>query len=194
MATQVTTLKLGPGDDGRALSAEQFAASEFAAAWRYERVEGRLLVSPPAEDDHVGVSEPLRDRLGAYRLANPGVVERVVSEAWIRPDDRNDRIGDIGVYLRTPDPAPPIPDRIPDLAFEIVSPGRRSSERDYVEKRDQYHRLGVRKYVIVDRTRRRVTVLTHEPAAYSERVPGPADSYASPLLPRLVVPLAELIG
>lgn len=193
MSTQTTALKLNRDDSGRSLSAQQFAHAEFAEPWRYERTGGTLVVSPPAGEDHVSVSEPLRDRLGAYRLAHPIIVELVVSEAWIRVDADNDRIGDIGVYLRTDAPAPPIPDRVPDLVFEVVSPGRRASQRDYVEKRDPYHGLGIREYVIVDRPRRAVTVLTHEPDGYAERILGPSDTYASPLLPGLAIPLGELI-
>jgi Uma2 family endonuclease len=77
--------------------------------------------------------------------------------------------------------------------FEIVSPGRESHDRDYVEKRADYYRIGVREYVIIDRFVRRVTVLTHSPGGYEERVLTPPDTYTSPLLPGLVIPLAEVL-
>src|SRR3954452_15890450 len=92
-------LILGPEDDGRPVSAEVFAAADFVPRWRYERKDGRLVVMAPIGKDHDDCSEPLRDYLGAYRLARPDVVQYVVSEAWIRVDDGGDRIGDIGVYL-----------------------------------------------------------------------------------------------
>src|SRR5258707_180949 len=40
-------LHLGQADDGRVLSAEEFADAEYEAPWQYERVEGRLVATPP---------------------------------------------------------------------------------------------------------------------------------------------------
>lgn len=44
-----------------------------------------------------------------------------------------------------------------DLAMEIVSP--ESVERDYVKKRQQYERFGIREYWIIDEEERKVTLL-----------------------------------
>ena len=186
-------LILGPEDAGRAVSAEEFASAEFVAPWKYERVAGRMVVMAPDGKDHDDCSEPVRDHLGAYRLARPDLVERVVSEAWIRVDGGTDRIGDIGVYLVRDDAIGERPDRVPELMFEVVSPGRESRDRDYVEKRDEYHRLGVREYVIIDRFAGAVTVLTHAPEGYLGRVLGRGDVYTSPLLPGLAIPLVEVL-
>ncbi len=166
MATHRTILQLGRKDDGRFVTSEEFAEAEFDEPWTYEREDGRLIVLAPSGEDHVDVTEPWRDRLGAYRLAHPEIVQKVVSEAWIRVDDGTDRIGDIGVYLVTEGAVPKIPDRVPDMMFEIVSPDKVSRDRDYVRKRADYHRLGVREYVIIDRFRRNVTVLTFAPEGY----------------------------
>lgn len=192
MATQRTILHLGKVDAGRPVSSEDFAEAYFDEPWKYERVQGRLVVLPPSGEGHVNQSEPWRDRLGAYRLTHPAVLQKVVSEAWIRVDDGTDRIGDIGVYLVPDGPVAKIPDRVPDMMFEVVSPGKVSRARDYVEKRADYRRFGVREYVVIDRFRRTVTVLTLEPAGYSERILSVEDSYESPLLPGLVVPLSEV--
>ena len=96
MATQRPILLLGPGDSGRSLSAEQFEEAEFEPRWSYEREEGRLVVMPPDSPEHDLSSEPMRDYLGAYRLAHPELVKLVTSECWVRVDAGTDRIGDIG--------------------------------------------------------------------------------------------------
>jgi Uma2 family endonuclease len=192
MATHEPVLVLGPDDAGRLVSAEEFAAAEFQEPWRYERAAGRLIVMAPSGEDHVNCSEPWRDHLVVYKLAHPNIVQRVASEAWIRVDGGTDRVGDIGVYLVPHGPVGKIPDRVPEMIFEIVSPDRRSRDRDYQEKRAEYYKFGVREYVIVDRFARRVTVLTHAPGGYQERVLGAADTYTSPLLPGLAIPLAEV--
>src|SRR5258708_40063740 len=91
-------VKLGPEDEGRIISDEEFASAELLESWTYERVEGRLIVMAPDGEEHASFSEPLRDRLGAYKILRPDVVDRVISHAWVRAGG-TDRIGDIGVYL-----------------------------------------------------------------------------------------------
>src|SRR5262245_17448235 len=101
MSAPSTVLRLGRADDARRLSSAEFAGADVEEPWTYEREGGRLLVMVPAGERHVDASETWRDWLGAYRLDHPEVVDRVVSEAWVRIDDDTDRVGDIGVYLRT---------------------------------------------------------------------------------------------
>jgi Uma2 family endonuclease len=193
MAAHQTVLRLGPPDQGRSLTAEEFAEAEYDLPWNYEREQGRLVVMPPDSPDHDRSSEPVRDYLGAYRLAHLDLVDEVVSEAWIRVDGGTDRIADIGVFLVGPRSAVSRPDRVPELVFEVVSPDRESRERDYVKKRKEYRPLCVLEYVIVDRIRHRLTVYTASPRGYSKRILRPGDVYTSPLLPGLAIPLAGLL-
>jgi Uma2 family endonuclease len=193
MATHPPTLVLGPEDHGRALSAEEFAEAECVGPWRYERSEGRLVVMAPDGYEHQATSEPWRDRLVVYKLQHPEVVEHLFSNPWIKVDDGIDRIGDLGVYLRGAPEAGRGDDRLPDLVFEVVSPGTESRRRDYQEKRADYQRLGIHEYVIVDRFTRRITVVSRTPGGYQERVLTVGDDYTSPLLPGLAIPLAEVL-
>jgi len=193
MATQRPILLLGPGDSVRSVSAEEFEEAEFEPRWSYEREEGRLVVMPPDSPEHDLSSEPMRDYLGAYRLAHPELVELVASECWVRVDAGTDRIGDIGVFLGGNRSGLARPERAPELIFEVVSPGRASRERDYVKKRGEYHRLGVHEYVIIDRMRRRVTVYVDAAGRYRKTVLHPGDRYGSRLLPGLEVPIDILL-
>lgn len=186
-------LTLGP-DDGRLVSADEFASAEFLEPWNYEREEGRLVVIPPDGERHIESSEPWWERIVVYHVQHRDVVQHVVPNSWVRVDGGTDRIGDIGIYLVPAGPVPPIPDRVPELMFEVVTPDKKSRERDYVKKRAEYHRLGVRKYVIVDRQTRRVTVLTHAAEGSQEQVLGLSDTYRTLLLPGLEVPLAEVFS
>ncbi|HWE38460.1 MAG TPA: Uma2 family endonuclease [Isosphaeraceae bacterium] len=187
-------LVLGPDDHGRPVTADEYAEADFLEPWKYERRQGRLVVRAPDSSRHDDVSEPWRDHLGAYKLTHPRVVQMVRSEAWVRVAAGTDRIGDIGVYLvRTP-PAPMTDDRVPDLMFEFVSRAARDRKRDYVEKRADSHRLGIREYVIIDRRRKLVSVLTHTAEGYVERTLTPKDTYTTPLLPGLAIPLDEALN
>jgi Uma2 family endonuclease len=185
-------LKLGPDDQGRVVSDEEFATAEFVEPWKYERVEGRVVVMAPDGQQQVSSTNPWRDAFIVYKLNHPDRIDDVVTNAWVRLGG-TDRIGDIGICLVSDHPAAQIPDRVPEIMFEIVSPGREAHERDYVEKRAEYHRLGVREYVVVDRFQQRVTVFTHAPSDYQERILTLAETYTSTLLPGLAIPLAEVM-
>jgi Uma2 family endonuclease len=193
MAILQPVLQLGPQNHGRSITAEEFAEAGYAEPWKYEREQGRLIVIPPDGPGHDRGSEPIRDHLGAYRLAHPDLVEEVVSEAWIRVDDGTDRIPDIGVFLAGPRSAVARPGRVPEIVFELVSPDRESRERDYVKKRKEYYGLGVLEYFLIDRMRHRATVYTAGSHGHRKHVLHPGDVYASPLLPGLAIPLAGIL-
>jgi len=186
-------LLLGPADRGRLVSAEEFEDAEFDPPWQYEREAGRLLVMAPDSPEHDSSTEPFRDYLGAYRLTHPEIVEAVVSEGWLRVDDGTDRIPDIAVFLVGNRSAIARPDRVPELIFEVVSPDRKSRERDYVTKRKEYLELGVLEYAIIDRMRSRMTVLSHTPRGVVKRVLHRHDSCTSPLLPGVEIPLVDIL-
>jgi Uma2 family endonuclease len=119
-------------------------------------------------------------------------VELLVPEAWLVVDDDAERIVDIAAYLCSGSAAE-IPYRVPDLIFEIVSPSPADRRRDYEEKRAEFERIGVKEYVIVDRFRHRLTVLRLADGSYQETVLSPSDTYTTPLLPGLEIPLVEVL-
>jgi Uma2 family endonuclease len=187
-------LTLSHQDDGLELSHEEFAEADFAEPWRYERVNGRLVVMTPSGFEHNAAGQPFRHHLGAYELAHPDIVEFVLPEAWVVVDENTDRIADIAVYLRSPEPQPASAERVPDLIFEIVSPTAADRRRDYEEKRAEYQRIGVWEYVIVDRFEHRVLVLRLQNGQYAETELGPNDSYTTALLPGLEIPLEKILS
>jgi Uma2 family endonuclease len=190
-----TILQLTAADAGLELSREEYAEADWSEGVRFERSHGRLVAMPPAGHDHHVTSEPIRDHLVVYKLAHPDVVEHVFEESWTAVDDDTDRIPDLAVYLKSADAEPlRIPDRVPELIFEIISPGRENRRRDYDEKRDEYERLGVLEYVIVDRFDHEVTVLRLVNGQYQEQILKPTDTYRTPLLPGLEIPLQPIIG
>jgi Uma2 family endonuclease len=195
MATDQTTLELGRADHGRSLSADEFAEAFYIEPWKYERVDGKLVVMYPDSEAHDDQTEPWLERLVLYKVARPEVVQKVVPEAWVLISGLTDRIGDIGVFLWPIDGSTPParPARVPELMFEVVSKSRTDRRRDYVEKRAEYHAIGVREYVIIDQFEQKVTVLTFEPAGYAEHVLTRLDAYETPLLPGLRVPISEVL-
>lgn len=184
---------LTESDVGIELTRDEFLESEHDPRWRFERVEGRLSVMPPPEFEHHLVTMKLRNSLGNYMTSRPDLVEYVFQESHTVIDDDTDRIPDIAVYLVSGRQQPAFPHRVPDIIFEIVSPGWSAMKRDYEEKRDEYERIGVCEYVIVDRFAHQLTVYTRQDGQFSESVLSLRDAYESHLLPGLTIPLKGLV-
>lgn len=186
-----TRLKLGLEDQGRPITAEEFSEAEFDEPYRYERVEGRLVVVSPGGLAHTRMVSAILEHLFVYKSRHQGVVELIASESWIRTSDNTDRIGDIAVYpAGSSTESDRIYEIVPTLVFEVVSEG--SEERDYVAKRREYYDLGVREYIIVDPFRKVLTVLTRGRQDYVDRELKPGDIYTSTQLPGFELPVADL--
>lgn len=183
--------QVGPDDAGMKLSRQEFSTVDFQEPYKYERVRGRLVVMPPPGHEHRRVSRPFRRELGLYWGLHPEVVDDVQAEGWVATSEDDDRIPDICVYLVGENSGQPEPDRVPDLIFEFVSRDRRDQERDYIFKREEYHRIGVREYVIVDRFTSRALVLSWQAGDYAERTLYASDAYETLLLPGLNIQLRE---
>ncbi len=184
-------LRLGPDDAGRRVCAEEFANAEFTEPFQYERVHGRLVVMSPAGPEHRFVSRPFRRKLNVYWEEHLKLVEDVDVEGWVVTSAEDDRLPDICVYLVGDDAERRVPRRVPALIFEFISQSRSDQERDYIHKRDEYHAIGVKEYVIVDRFKRLVLVLSWQSAGYAEHTLSEHDFYSTPLLPDLAIPLSE---
>jgi Uma2 family endonuclease len=187
-------LSLGRSDEGRLLTADEFADAEYEEPWTYERVDGRLVVIPPYEKDQKSTSEGWFERLLVYKLQNRERFRAICPAAWLRDRKATDRIGDFGVYLVRPDGAFDYPDQPPDIMFDTVGPKGRVQGRYYQGKRADYLRMGVREYVIIDPFRSQVTVLTRIADQFEERVLGLQDEYTTTLLPGFAVRVSEVFS
>ena len=192
MATTLHRLTLA--DAGLELTREEFAEAEFAEPYRYERHQGRLVVMSPPGFEHHKTTASFHESLVIYKVSHRDIVEHVFAEAWTGIDEQGDRFPDIAVYLCDGEPISELRNRVPELVFEIVSAGWENRRRDYEEKRAEYEQIGVLEYVIVDRLDHRVTVLRLVDGEYVEHLLKPSDSYSTPLLPGLEIPLRDIIG
>jgi Uma2 family endonuclease len=80
------------------------------------------------------------------------------------------------------------------MIFQFVSESRVNQEHDYIHKRAEYYAIGVKEYVIVDRFKHIVLVLTWKEDEYIERALRPGDTYTTPMLPGLEVSLRNVFG
>jgi Uma2 family endonuclease len=188
-------LKLAPELAGIRLSLEEFdAVEECDELYNYELVHGVLVVAPPPAVGERGPNDQLGHLLRSYKDQHPqgAALDLTLPEHLIRTPDgrrRADRVIWTGLGR-----LPNTRQDQPTIAIEFVSAGKRDFQRDYLDKRDEYLRAGVREYWIIDRFRRRMTVVWGGTEPVTELVMTESDTYTTPLLPGFELPLAQLLA
>ncbi len=155
----------------------------------YELVNGELVVMPPESDLNQRIAMFLaiyfsQQGIPPYRL-------RIGTEIVISGVRATTRLPDLMVLSEelatvlegasrstiTIDMPPP------QLVVEVVSPGKKSTDRDYRYKRSEYAARGIAEYWIVDPMQGRVTVLEWVEGLYEERVFQGNEQIISLMLP-----------
>jgi Uma2 family endonuclease len=193
MATaEVTVVQAGPACNGMLLEPAEFDAAEFEDGWRYELINGVLVVSPSPLREERDPNEELAYLLRKYQKEHPNgsALNLTVSEETVHVGSHRRRV-DRAIWAglgRLPDQT-----ETPTIAVEFVSAGKRSRQRDYETKRDEYQSAGVSEYWIIDRFARQMTVYRFEAERTPPLVTAEGSSYTTPLLPGFVLPLDELL-
>jgi Uma2 family endonuclease len=170
---------------------------------RYELVDGELVELPPESEPNSAIVDYLFLRLVgiglSFRLIKRHNCE--VQVPVLQVNDTQNRFPDL-VVLRPEHLAltqkrltikldmPP-----PQLVVEVVSPGRINRERDYKSKREQYERVGIPEYWIIDPEQQAVTVLKLAGSKYSDvgMFKG-NDAIVSETFPQLILTPAEVFA
>ncbi len=182
---------LGPWANGMFMTPEEFdTAAEWDPDYRYELVNGVLIVGPPADIGERGPSNYLGGLLTIYKAFHPqgyhlddSVFEETVAIAVGRR--RMDRAIWTGLGRK-----PRTLEDIPSIAVEFVSDSSRDRKRDYVHKRQEYEEIGVREYWVIDRFRRQMTVFRGP----DTQVLPHTEIYRTDLLPGFELDLAKLFA
>lgn len=186
---------LTPEMAGARMTPAEFDAVEDAEeGYVYELIHGELVVSPPVAETERGPNEYLGHLLLLYRQLHPqgAVLDWTLPENYVKtPDSRRRADRAIWVGLgRLPKPRRDPP----TIAVEFVSAGKRSFQRDYVEKRDEYMATRMVEYWLFDRFRRVLTVLRRTRAGIGESVVKEGEVYTTPLLPGFELPVAQILA
>ena len=128
-------LVIGPDDNGILLTTEEFdAITEYDDNYRYELINGVLIVNPIPGLAERDPNEELGYLLRRYQEQHPGVLDKTVFEQYVLTKNsrrRADRVIWAGLG-RVPNPK----NDVPTIVVEFVSRSRRDRRRDYVLKRD----------------------------------------------------------
>jgi Uma2 family endonuclease len=191
MAT-ITPLRVGPTDDGRKMSLEEFLDAEEQEGFRYELAKGTLEVTEVPDDAHRQVVTNLYDAMARYRALYPEIVLSYGGGAEFRlwlPGMVSGRNPDLGVVLRGA-PKDLRGRRNPSLVAEVVSAG--GEERDYQIKRSEYLIYGLTEYWIIDPQARRVILLTRAGDIWNEKALQASQRIESLVLPAFPTTVDEL--
>ncbi|HEY3242395.1 MAG TPA: Uma2 family endonuclease [Phycisphaerae bacterium] len=197
MAEAISTYEIGPEDAGKPMSLDEFARVEGRPGHLYELSRGVIVVVDVPDVYHERVKGVIRDALVLYRVAHPGCINLMAEGSGYAlrlPGMQSERHPDWAIYLNPPPVDVPQPWNfwIPEIVIEIVSEG--GEERDYVEKREDYLRAGVRLYWIVDPQQRTAMALTRRGDLWQEQRVGEPATLATPLLPGFELRLQDVFA
>src|SRR5437588_1918932 len=137
MSVSRTTTIVGPQDQGRRMSLDDFEFVEVKEGYRFELSRGVIVVSDIPDPVHFVQYDVIRDQVVSYKLDHPDRIRNVGGGSeckLLMPETESERHPDLAIY-KTPVPRVENPWRIwiPEIVIEIVSLS--SEVRDYVEKR-----------------------------------------------------------
>jgi Uma2 family endonuclease len=183
-------LRIGPADHGRKMTLEEFWEAEEQPGCLYELARGVLEVSEIPGESHYQVVDNLHEMFSTHRRQHPNLILRIGRGSdvqYVIPELNTARHPDLAVVFRDLPHRDFRGRRMSVLGVEVVSPGSRARDRDYVDKREDYLAVGLLEYWIVDPELRQVTVLARREvegvAAWDERSFRGEEVIVSTLLP-----------
>jgi Uma2 family endonuclease len=167
-------------------------ASRWAKGYRYEVINGVLVVSPPPGAGERSPNDYLGYLLNLYREGREEgkVIDDTLPEQTVAATDR--RRADRVIWTRLGRKPDELRD-VPSIVIEFVSSKRRDALRDYELKRDEYLAAGVEEYWIIDRFRRVMTVYRKGLAGPTHELVAEGGTYETGLLPGFSLPLSRLL-
>jgi Uma2 family endonuclease len=177
------------------MTPEEFdSAEDWDEAYNYELVNGVLVVTPPPSEGERGPNDLLGHWLRDYQdnHRKGAALNYTLTEHTIRTR-KNRRRADRVIWAGL-GRVPNVRRDLPTIVVEFVSPGRRSRQRDYHAKRDEYRGVGIAEYWVIDRFRRQLTVFRQVTDDVPERVVREGQVYTTPLLPGFRLPLSALLA
>ena len=188
--------QFGIESNGILMTPEEFDAisvEDVDRNWDYELINGVLVVSPIPLEEEVDPNDELGHMMRTYQESHPdGKVRhriRPCRNEYIKTG-RNRRKADRVIWAGLG--RLPRKNETPTIAVEFVSSRKRDRERDYEAKREEYRKVKVQEYWIIDRFTQTMTVHMLENGEYRRKVLHAKQTYRTKLLPGFEVPLARL--
>lgn len=181
----------GPESNGILMTPLEFDRAEFDENWRFELINGVLIVTPLPRVNESDPNEELGRLLRNYKFDHPegASLDATLAERTIATVDSRrsaDRViwAGLGRLPRKKD--------TPTIVAEFVSGRKRDRKRDYETKRLEYLGIGVKEHWVFDRFTRTLTVFARIQGRQRTRVFAKKNVYRTDPLSGFEVPLAHL--
>ena len=182
-----TIVKVGPLDNGRQISLDDFDEAEVQPGYHYELSRGIITVSDVPDVKHLAMVNEIRRQLSKYDLEHAGKIFAIASggECKIPLEElQSERHPDLAVYVTPPPGEGNVWGMwIPEIVIEVIS--AQSRHRDYEEKPEEYLQFGISEYWILDEEKRKMVVLKRSRGEWNEQSIKPPKVYKPHLLPGL---------
>lgn len=192
-ATLKQVREFGPDSAGIRMSPREFDRAHFVEGWRYELINGVLIMSPIPLENERDPNGELEYLLRLYRDTHPrgSSMSGTLSEHTVKTR-QNRRRADRVIWARLG--RRPRKGERPTIVVEFVSEGKRNRRRDYELKRDEYLEIGVKEYWVIDRFQRTLTVFTQRGKKPQKSIVSEGETHTTNLLPGFELPLARLLA
>ncbi|MDR3622734.1 MAG: Uma2 family endonuclease [Paludisphaera borealis] len=195
MSTTATII--GPADEGRRMSLDEFIDARGEGGRLYELSRGIVSTVDEPNPRLLMTVNAVRNQLMRPRQPHPDCIHMIASIGECRlliKDLESDRHPDLAVY-KTPPPDSENADEIwsqwiPEIVIEVVSPSSRF--RDYQQKPEEYLRFGVHEYWIVDVADEAMKVLRRSGGQWAEWTLKAPETHKTRLLPGLEFSIAAM--
>lgn len=188
-------MRIGPELAGTYMEPEEFdSAEKWDEAYRYELINGVLIVAPPPGEGERGPNDLLGYLLRVYQEQHPqgSALNYTVSEHTVAVGEHRRRVD--RVIWAGLGQVPDLRRDTPTIMIELVSSRRRDRIRDYDVKRQAYGALGAAEYWIIDRFRRTMTVVRYSDGTSTTIVVEEGESYTTAMLPGFELAVQRLFA
>ncbi len=181
------------------LTLDEYLAYDDGTDYRYELVDGKLILMPPETDRNNLIALYLLAEF--LKLVPIQLIRHKDTEIVVTGNRTRVRLPDLMILTeellaaiggRRATITPDMPS--PALVVEVVSPGKVNEDRDYRYKRSEYAARGIIEYWIVDPQREKVTVLSLVDGLYEETVFEGSQQIISTVLTNFHVSAAKVLN
>ena len=192
-----TAVRVGPADHGRRMALDEFDLAEGQEGYFYELGRGVVTVTEVPNVRHGLQVDAIREQFAAYRQTHRGVIHAIFSGIDCKlliAGLESERHPDWAIYKKPPPEENVWSTWVPELVIEVISPSSR--HRDYEDKPEEYLRVGIKEYWIVDEERQEMLVLSRKGEKWAQRVVRPTERYrpSKSLLPDFEFDLAAVFA
>jgi Uma2 family endonuclease len=187
---------IGPKDNGRPMSLDQFDRANGREGHIYELNKGVIEVTDVPHPRHFAQVQGIRNQLVIYQENHPEILHSVTSSndsKILIAADQSERHPDLSVYLSPP---PDVADVwsvwVPEIVIEVVS--KSSAKRDYHDKPSEYLSFGVDEYWIIDSSKQQMTALVRWRGQWKEKIVKPSQKYSTRHLPGFSLDLKRVLA